>query len=346
MRRDVVAALLTALAIVVSPVTASGFLMLLGGMVVAGSLARRFPAWVRRGLGAGCWLAAVAVAARLVQPELPPALPPVVLAALSLWTVLVVGLLWRRMRWLRPVACALSTMLVGCWLPGPDADAVIVVAAVGGLLTALLSEEFPTLVRRRAVLVTVIAVATVVTLLTPGDTRQTPVAEPAPAPAAARAPGPGAVAAPVVRPVTIAIPALGVAGPLENLSADPATGELAAPDDPALAGWYAAGVIPGTPARRSSAATSTPEPDPESSSVCARLQPGDEIEIDRSDGRTVRFTVTAVGRYPKAAFPTAAVYGPAPGPELRLVTCGGQFDRICPQLPGQHRRGRDPALNG
>jgi hypothetical protein len=31
--------------------------------------------------------------------------------------------------------------------------------------------------------------------------------------------------------------------------------------------------------------------------------------------------------YRKSRFPTTAVYGPAPGPELRLITCGGTFDR-------------------
>jgi hypothetical protein len=30
----------------------------------------------------------------------------------------------------------------------------------------------------------------------------------------------------------------------------------------------------------------------------------------------------------KAAFPTAVVYGPTPLSELRLVTCGGDFDRV------------------
>ena len=39
-------------------------------------------------------------------------------------------------------------------------------------------------------------------------------------------------------------------------------------------------------------------------------------------------TVTGVTRHPKDRFPTAAVYGPTPGPELRLVTCGGVFDRV------------------
>jgi hypothetical protein len=55
--------------------------------------------------------------------------------------------------------------------------------------------------------------------------------------------------------------------------------------------------------------------------------PGDLVEIRRSDGRTARFTVTDVRFYPKDRFPTDAVYGPAPAPELRLVTCGGVFDR-------------------
>ncbi|MBV9920110.1 MAG: class F sortase, partial [Pseudonocardia sp.] len=49
--------------------------------------------------------------------------------------------------------------------------------------------------------------------------------------------------------------------------------------------------------------------------------------ITRSDGRTVRFSVVAVALYPKDQFPTEAVYGPTSAPELRLVTCGGAFDR-------------------
>jgi hypothetical protein len=30
---------------------------------------------------------------------------------------------------------------------------------------------------------------------------------------------------------------------------------------------------------------------------------------------------------PKNVFPTDEVYGPTPDPTLRLVTCGGRFDR-------------------
>ena len=38
------------------------------------------------------------------------------------------------------------------------------------------------------------------------------------------------------------------------------------------------------------------------------------------------FDVTGVGLYPKDRFPTAEVYGSVPGPQLRLITCGGTFD--------------------
>ena len=54
---------------------------------------------------------------------------------------------------------------------------------------------------------------------------------------------------------------------------------------------------------------------------------GDLVTVTRADGSTVRFTVTRVERYPKTAFPSAEVYAPTPGPELRLITCGGAFDR-------------------
>jgi sortase (surface protein transpeptidase) len=58
-----------------------------------------------------------------------------------------------------------------------------------------------------------------------------------------------------------------------------------------------------------------------------RLHPGDRADVVRADGVTVSYAVTAVAAYPKDAFPTEQVYGPTPGPELRLITCGGSFDR-------------------
>ena len=334
--RNAFALLLTAAAVALAPVTAVGFLVLLGAMAVGGALATRLRVGLRWVLAGGAWAAAVAGAGGLLRPGLAPALPPEVLGVLSLWTLLVVALLWRRMRWLRPLGVALLGVLACCWLPGPDADAVVVLAAVGGLLTALLAEEYPGLLVRRGVAVCLTGLGLAAALLVPGDTRR-PVGPPAavaaalaaPPAAAPDAPPAGPPVGPVVpvRPVAITIPTLGVAGPLENLTADPVTGELAAPDDPSRAGWYAAGVVPGDAGPAVVGGHVDSRSGPGVFFGLRELRPGDRIEITRSDGRSVRFAVTAVAAYPKTDFPTAAVYGPAPGPELRLVTCGGQFDR-------------------
>jgi len=57
-----------------------------------------------------------------------------------------------------------------------------------------------------------------------------------------------------------------------------------------------------------------------------KLKAGDLVQVERG-GRWINFTVVAVGQYPKSNFPTADVYGPTPTPQLRLITCGGSFNR-------------------
>jgi Sortase domain len=59
----------------------------------------------------------------------------------------------------------------------------------------------------------------------------------------------------------------------------------------------------------------------------SRLRPGDRVVITRADDRTVSFAVDSVASFPKSNFPTQLVYGATDYPALRLVTCGGQFDR-------------------
>ena len=56
------------------------------------------------------------------------------------------------------------------------------------------------------------------------------------------------------------------------------------------------------------------------------LRPAERIYVRRGDGSLAVFRVTSVHTYLKSRFPTAAVYGPEPGPQLRLITCGGTFD--------------------
>ena len=54
---------------------------------------------------------------------------------------------------------------------------------------------------------------------------------------------------------------------------------------------------------------------------------GDHITIKQSDGSSYDFEVVLVERLHKTEFPTEKVYGPTGGSTLRLVTCGGKFDR-------------------
>ena len=136
-------------------------------------------------------------------------------------------------------------------------------------------------------------------------------------------PGPRRSAAP---PVRVRVPAIGVDSELLRLGTD-AAGALVPPEDHDLAGWFAAGAVPGDvgPAVVAGHVDSVDGP-----AVFARideLAPGDVVLVDRADGTTAVFTVTGLGRYPKTDFPTEAVYGPTPRAELRLVTCGGEFDR-------------------
>jgi sortase (surface protein transpeptidase) len=56
------------------------------------------------------------------------------------------------------------------------------------------------------------------------------------------------------------------------------------------------------------------------------LKPGDEVTVDRQDGVRATFRVSRVAQYPKDKFPTNEVYGDVEGSQLRLITCGGDFN--------------------
>jgi sortase (surface protein transpeptidase) len=113
---------------------------------------------------------------------------------------------------------------------------------------------------------------------------------------------------------------------LETLEVAP-NGALNAPADFANAGWYARGTIPGDPGPAVLAGHVDSRRGPAVFFRLRDLRPGDQVTVRMSDGGNRVFTVDAVQRHPKDEFPTTAVYGPVPGAALRLITCGGSFDR-------------------
>ncbi|ACU76662.1 peptidase C60 sortase A and B [Catenulispora acidiphila DSM 44928] len=57
------------------------------------------------------------------------------------------------------------------------------------------------------------------------------------------------------------------------------------------------------------------------------VRPGDAVDVVRADHRVAVFRVDSVALVPKAGFPTRQVYGPTGYAALRLITCGGHYDR-------------------
>jgi hypothetical protein len=125
-------------------------------------------------------------------------------------------------------------------------------------------------------------------------------------------------------PSWLRIRAAGVDVPLPPIGLDDAGG-LVPPADGA--GWYAGGPAPGETGPSVITGHVDWAGSPAVFARLDRLRVGDEVLVGHADGTTSRFAVTRVARYPKNGFPTAEVYGPTPGAELRLITCGGAFDR-------------------
>ena len=148
----------------------------------------------------------------------------------------------------------------------------------------------------------------------------------APAPPA---PGTPAVDAPAVAaPVSVSIPTIDVTSDLMRLDLnDDGTVEVPPlePDD--KAGWYQRGPAPGAvgPAVILGHVDSA-EHGPGIFFDLGALEPGDEVEVARADGTVAVFAVDKVETHPKNAFPTIAVYGNTSDAQLRLITCGGDFD--------------------
>ena len=160
-----------------------------------------------------------------------------------------------------------------------------------------------------------------------------PVPGPAPSPGPARdVPGPATTVVgpllPEAEPLAVAIPSIDLGTPPLASLGLLADGSLEVPEDYDVAGWYRGGPAPGElgPAVVAGHVDSAAE-GPAVFFRLAELRPGAEILVDRADGTTAVFTVDRVAQYPKDAFPTTEVYGDTDHAALRLITCGGSFDR-------------------
>jgi Sortase domain len=133
-----------------------------------------------------------------------------------------------------------------------------------------------------------------------------------------------AVEAEVPVPTHLVIPAIGVNSSIIRLGRNP-NGTAQVPPNVTTTGWYDLGPRPGQigPAVILGHVDSQTAP-----GVFYRLRsllPGDIVTVV-SGSKTLRFEVSRLVSYSKDEFPTQAVFGAVPDPELRLITCTGAFD--------------------
>lgn len=177
----------------------------------------------------------------------------------------------------------------------------------------------------------------------PGDAKASPgsaargpsvAATPQPRRDRARVPPPVRRAGPAPRPLprsratVLKIPYLALEAPVVGLRLDRRR-QLTAPpmDSPELVGWYEGGPSPGEAGTAVVVGHLDTATGPAVFVDLSGLTPGRLVEARRADGRTAVYTVDAVRTYDKEQFPSQEVYGTRKRPELRLITCGGAYDR-------------------
>ncbi|MEU1451994.1 class F sortase [Streptomyces avermitilis] len=131
-------------------------------------------------------------------------------------------------------------------------------------------------------------------------------------------------------PQRVDIPAMGVQAPVVARGLD-AQGAVVPPpfDQPGVVGWYAAGVKPGAAGTALFVGHVDTETRPAVFYKLSTLRPGDAVRVVRDDGRVAEFTVDDVQVLARDRFDAQQAYGPRkPGrAELRMITCGGSYDR-------------------
>ena len=126
-------------------------------------------------------------------------------------------------------------------------------------------------------------------------------------------------------PLRISIPAIGVDAAVVGvgLRADGAM-EVPAVD---RAGWYQLGPRPGEPGPAVIVGHVDSRRGPAVFYRLRQLHRGDGILVRRTGGTTAAFTVEAVEQQPKSTLPVGRIWNRTAEPVLRLITCGGTFDR-------------------
>ncbi|UUU33662.1 class F sortase [Streptomyces sp. CA-210063] len=132
------------------------------------------------------------------------------------------------------------------------------------------------------------------------------------------------------RPHRLDIPSMGVQAPVVARGLD-RDGAIEPPPygQPGVVGWYAGGTPPGATGAALFVGHADTETRPAVFHELSALRIGEKIRVARDDGRLAEFTVDDVQVIGRDDFDAQQAYGVRQSgrAELRLVTCGGTFDR-------------------
>ncbi|WP_328657574.1 class F sortase [Streptomyces sp. NBC_00334] len=132
------------------------------------------------------------------------------------------------------------------------------------------------------------------------------------------------------RPQRLEIPGLDIDASVVARGLD-AKGAIEPPpfDRPGTVGWYAAGAAPGAAGTALMVGHVDTETQPAVFYQLSTLEPGQTIRVARDDAEVAEFTVDDVQVLARDGFDAQQAYGPRDTgrSELRLITCGGTFDR-------------------
>lgn len=102
-------------------------------------------------------------------------------------------------------------------------------------------------------------------------------------------------------------------------------GEIEIPKGYTEVGWYTYGPTPGELGPAIVLGHVDSYQGPGVFLFLGQLEVGDLVYVDRQDGTTAVFRVTALERYNRNAFPTEKVYGDTDYAGIRLITCTGTY---------------------
>lgn len=129
----------------------------------------------------------------------------------------------------------------------------------------------------------------------------------------------------VPEPVAISIPAIDVSGKLTKTGLNPDR-TLEVPEFGDMS-WFANGAAPGEPGPAAILGHVDSKTGPDVFYRLREMSAGDTITVTAKDGTKFVFVVDRVEQHAKKKFPTEKVWLPTAKPELRLITCGGEFNQ-------------------